>query len=44
MEDLQMMVRLRSAFNPEGRCSPAKMLPTAGAYIELSKPARRAAL
>jgi glycolate oxidase len=43
-EDLQMMVRLRSAFNPEGRCSPAKMLPTAGACIEPSKPGRRAAL
>src|SRR5262249_7683908 len=24
-EDLAMMVRLRQAFNPEGRCSPAKM-------------------
>src|SRR5690349_3120378 len=43
-EDLQMMFRLRSAFNPEGRCSPAKMLPTAGACIEPSKAGRRAAL
>jgi glycolate oxidase len=43
-EDLHMMLRLRSAFNPEGRCSPAKMLPTAGACIEPSKPGRRAAL
>jgi glycolate oxidase len=43
-EDLAMMVRLRSAFNPEGRCSPRKMLPTAGACIEPSKPGRRAAL
>src|SRR5438477_773630 len=33
-EDLNMMLRLRTAFNPEGRCSPAKMLPTAGACIE----------
>jgi glycolate oxidase len=43
-EDLHMMLRLRSAFNPENRCSPAKMLPTAGACIELSKAGRRAAL
>jgi glycolate dehydrogenase FAD-linked subunit len=43
-EDLGMMLRLRSAFNPEGRCSPAKMLPTAGACIEQSKVRRRAAL
>ncbi|HMC65902.1 MAG TPA: FAD-linked oxidase C-terminal domain-containing protein, partial [Gemmataceae bacterium] len=43
-EDLNMMIRLRSAFNPEGRCSPAKMLPTAGACIEPSKAGRRAAL
>jgi glycolate oxidase len=43
-EDLAMMVRLRSAFNPDNRCSPAKMLPTAGACIEPSKVGRRAAL
>jgi glycolate oxidase len=43
-EDLSMMVRLRGAFNPEGRCSPQKMLPTAGACIEQSKAGRRAAL
>ena len=43
-EDLAMMLRLRSAFNPEGRCSPAKMLPTAGACIEQSKVGRHAAL
>jgi glycolate oxidase len=43
-EDLAMMLRLRSAFNPEGRCSPAKMFPTAGACIEPSKAGRRAAL
>jgi glycolate oxidase len=41
-EDLGMMVRLRQALNPEGRCSPAKMLPTAGACIEASHPGRRA--
>jgi glycolate oxidase len=43
-EDLNMMLRLRSAFNPEGRCSPQKMFPTAGACIEPSKAGRRAAL
>ena len=43
-EDLAMMVRLRQALNPDGRCSPNKMLPTAGACIEQSKASRRAAL
>jgi len=43
-EDLMMMSRLRSAFNPDGRCSPGKMFPTAGACIEPSKAGRRAAL
>ena len=43
-EDLGMMLRLRSAFNPDGRCSPRKMLPTAGACIEPSKAGRRAPL
>ncbi len=42
--DLSAMVRLREAFNPTGLCSPQKMLPTAGACIEPSKPGRRAAL
>lgn len=43
-EDLATMLRLRSAFNPENRCSPAKMFPTAGACIEAVGPMRRAAL
>lgn len=43
-EDLDTMLRLRTAFNPDNRCSPAKMLPTAGACIEPSKAGRRAAL
>jgi glycolate oxidase len=43
-EDLGMMLRLRAAFNPKGRCSPDKMLPTSGACIEQSKAGRRAAL
>ena len=33
-----MRLRLRSAFNPEGRCSPRKMPPTAGACM--SRPRR----
>jgi glycolate oxidase len=43
-DDLAMMLRLRTAFNPLDRCSPHKMLPTAGACIEQSKAGRRAAL
>jgi glycolate oxidase len=48
-DDLAMMVRLREAFNPDNRCSPNKLLPTAGACAEPSrttqrKPGRRAAL
>lgn len=48
-EDLAMMVRLRSAFNPDNRCSPNKMLPTAGAcaetnFVQQMKPGRKAAL
>jgi len=43
-EDLMMMTRLRSAFNPSGQCSPGKMFPTAGACIEASKAGRKAAL
>jgi glycolate oxidase len=43
-EDLDMMYRLKSVFNPSGLCSPAKMLPTAGACIEPTKAGRQAAL
>ncbi len=43
-EDLAMMLRLRQAFNPQNRCSPHKLFPTAGACIEQSKVGRRAAL
>jgi glycolate oxidase len=43
-EDLNMMLRLRAAFNPDNRCSPRKIFPTAGACIEPSKAGRRAAL
>jgi glycolate oxidase len=41
-EDLAAMVALRSTFNPEGRCSPSKMLPTAAGCIERNKPGHRA--
>jgi glycolate oxidase len=43
-DDLGAMLRLRAAFNPQGRCSPAKIFPTAGACIEPTRAGRRAAL
>ncbi len=44
-DDLAAMTRLRVAFNPDNRLSPAKMLPTAGACgMEQIHPGRRAAL
>ena len=44
-DDLAAMERFRNAFNPKGRLSPAKMLPTAGACgMEQKHPGRRAAL
>jgi glycolate oxidase len=46
--DLAVMEDVRQVFNPEGRCSPQKLLPTAGGcgmeHIERSSPGRRAAL
>ena len=46
--DVAVMSNLREVFNPDGRCSPHKMLPTAGACgmedIERTHPGRRAAL
>src|SRR2546421_3110574 len=36
-EELMMMARLRTAFNPNSNCSPQKMLPTSGACIAQSK-------
>ncbi len=33
-DDLNFMVRLRTAFNPKNNCSPNKMLPTAGGCAE----------
>jgi glycolate oxidase len=44
-DDIGAMDRLRAAFNPTGRLSPGKMLPTAGACgVEQNHPGRRAAL
>ncbi len=47
-DDLAVMGLVHDVFNPEGRCSPRKMLPTAGGcgteHIERSSPSRRAAL
>jgi glycolate oxidase len=45
--DLDVMGSVRNVFNPDGRCSPHKMLPTAGAcgmeQIERSHPGKQAA-
>jgi glycolate oxidase len=41
-EDLAAMVALRSVFNPDGRCSPKKMLPTGAGCIERNKPGHQA--
>ncbi|QDU80858.1 putative FAD-linked oxidoreductase [Polystyrenella longa] len=47
-DDLQVMQEIREVFNPDGNCSPCKMLPTAGAcgmeHIERSHPGRQAAM
>ena len=41
-QDLAAMVAIRNVLNPEGRCSPSKMLPTGGHCIERTSPGRRA--
>jgi glycolate oxidase len=47
-DDLNVMRQVHDVFNPHGRCSPQKMLPTAGGcgteQIERASPGRRAAL
>ena len=47
-DDLTVMRQVHNVFNPAGRCSPQKVLPTAGGcgteQIERSSPGRRAAL
>ncbi len=46
--DLEVMGDVRRVFNPDGRCSPQKMLPTsagcANEHIHRAKPGRRAAM
>lgn len=46
--DVEVMTDIRSVFNPEGLCSPHKILPTAGAcgmeHISRDKPGRHAAM
>ena len=45
VDDLDVMSRLRNALNPNGRLSPGKLLPTAGACgMEQVHPGRRAPL
>ncbi len=45
--DREVMAEVRMAFNPDGMCSPGKMLPTAGAcgmeHVERSHPGKQAA-
>ena len=46
--DLKVMEDVRRVFNPDGNCSPGKLLPTAGAcgmeHIERDHPGRQAAM
>jgi glycolate oxidase len=41
-EDLAAMIALRSMFNPDGLCSPDKMLPGGGGCLERKSPGHRA--
>ena len=41
-QDLAAMIAIRNALNPEGRCSPSKLLPSGGQCIERKSPGRRA--
>ncbi len=40
--DLAAMIAIRNALNPEGRCSPSKLLPSGGHCLERTSPGRRA--
>ena len=42
VDDLAAMAKIRDVFNPEGRCSPEKMLPGGGGCIERKSPGHRA--
>ncbi len=41
-EDLAAMIALRDAFNPDGRCSPSKMIPVGSGCIEKKGPGHHA--
>ena len=41
-DDLATMATVRAVFNPEGRCSPEKMLPSGGGCIERKSPGHKA--
>ena len=41
-EDLAAMVALRNTFNPDGACSPGKMIPTGGGCLERKGPGHHA--
>lgn len=41
-EDLSAMETIRNTFNPEGNCSPSKMLPMGGGCIEKKSPGHHA--
>jgi glycolate oxidase len=41
-EDLAAMIALRNTFNPDGRCSPGKMIPGGAGCIERKSPGHRA--
>jgi glycolate oxidase len=41
-QDLAAMIAIRQSLNPEGRCSPSKMLPTGGHCLERTSPGRHA--
>ncbi|MFO0891194.1 MAG: FAD-linked oxidase C-terminal domain-containing protein [Isosphaeraceae bacterium] len=41
-EDLAAMVAIRQSLNPDGRCSPSKLLPTGGHCLERTTPGRHA--
>ncbi|WZO96925.1 FAD-linked oxidase C-terminal domain-containing protein [Isosphaeraceae bacterium EP7] len=40
--DLEVMTKIRNAFNPDGRCSPDKVIPGGAGCIERSHPGHRA--
>ncbi|MEA2627139.1 MAG: glycolate oxidase [Candidatus Binatota bacterium] len=43
-EDMALMQRVRRAFDPDRRCNPHKIFPAESLGVEVSAPARRAAL